>query len=87
VFNRAIGYQEFRVRADGAQPGTYQVVVNGERRGEFQVVGLPRGRTGGEISFRSPVSLGSAVLDFDPRGATVELIRGGVSEYRARRSQ
>ncbi len=87
VFNRAIGFQEFRVRVDGAQPGTYQVLVNGDRRGEFQVIGLPRGRTGGEISFRSPVSLGSALLDFDPRGATVELIRGGVTEYRARRSQ
>jgi len=56
--------------------GTYTLRVAGVARGSFDVVPVAGG-SNGEIEFRSPVEPGKRLLDFDPRGQRIEVVRNG----------
>jgi hypothetical protein len=58
--------------------GTYEVVVGGIARGSLEVVDTGLGEIEGEIELdAAPDEPGEALLDFDPRGALVEVRQGG----------
>jgi hypothetical protein len=80
-FDRSPGLDEFKVSLEGADAGVFDVVVNGQRRGQITVATRQDKRAAGEVFFRSPVTVGSYPLDFDPRGAVLEIKRNGNLEY------
>jgi hypothetical protein len=78
--------QELKITVEDAATGRYQVVVGGQRRGEITIENrFGTGRTFGEVIFRTPVSIGAYPLDFDPRGADIELQRNGATQFRVTR--
>lgn len=86
-FDRSPTTEEFKVTVEGAEPGTYDVYVDNVRRAPITVKFQPNLRAAGEVYFRSPVTAGSYPLDFDPRGVSLELRRGGVIEFGTNLSQ
>ena len=78
---RSAGNEEFKVSAEGADPGFYDVFIDGSRRGQLRVTTRTDAREVGEVFFRSPVTVDSYPLDFDPRGITLELYKDGVLQY------
>lgn len=65
---------EMQVDAMKLPIGTYTLAVGGEDKGTFDVTQVGGGsNTKGEIRFASPASPGGLELDFDPRGAAVEV--------------
>lgn len=72
--------RDLRVEAEDVPVGTYELVVDGIVRGTFAVADVA-GDVTGEIEFdNDPDQSGELLLDFDPRGATVE-VRQGATVY------
>jgi hypothetical protein len=71
--------REFEVEAEDLDDGSYSVVVDGRTRATMAV---SRGR--GEVKFNDPPRAGRVTLDFDPRGKTIEITRGGTVYLRGR---
>lgn len=67
---------EFEVEVEDLTVGTYDLIVSGIFRGSFEVITIPGG-TNGEIDFRNPSGSGKPLLDFDPRGKSIEVEQGG----------
>ncbi len=63
--------QEFEVEVEDLDDGSYELRVGGVTRGTVQVAGEE-----GELRFRFPERDGSLLLDFDPRGKLIEVVRG-----------
>ena len=82
-FDRSATSEEFRVFVEGAEPGIYDVFIDNVRRAPITIKNQPDLRAAGEVYFRSPATVGSYPLDFDPRGVSLELRRGGVIEFGA----
>lgn len=68
------GSAEFEVHIENVQPGTYSLVVDGDFQGDI-VTALDGDNDGAEgyIEFRSPQRRDYPLLDFDPRGASIEV--------------
>lgn len=82
-YDRSPTTEEFKIFAEGAEPGIYDVYIDNVRRASIKIKDQPNLRAAGEVFFRSPATVGSYPLDFDPRGVSVELRRGGVIEFGA----
>lgn len=82
-YDRSTGSEEFKVSVEGAAPGKYEIYIDNARRASILIKSQPDLRTAGEVYFRSPVTVGSYPLDFDPRGVSLELRRDGVVEFGA----
>lgn len=69
--------RDFRVEVEDVATGSYRLRVAGVDRGPITVVSVAGG-TEGEIEFDThPDEAGERLLDFDPRGALVEVVQGG----------
>ncbi len=77
-FDQRASRTEFDVEAEDLPTGPYDLVVGSQARAILSVTAIPGG-TRGEVEFRSPVESGNLLLDFDPRGQTVSLRRGGTT--------
>ncbi len=82
-YDRSATSEEFKISVEGAEPGMYDVYIDNVRRAPVNIKNQPDLRASGEVFFRSPVTVGSYPLDFDPRGVSVELRRGGIIEFGA----
>ena len=69
---------EFSVEIEDVPVGTYELWVGNDHKGTIHVINVPGG-TEGEIEFRDPVEPGKVLLDFDPRGQTIDIIRNGTT--------
>ncbi len=70
---------KFEVEVEGLPVGSYDLLVDGTFRGSFSVYRHERSSEG-KIEFRSSPRGGSdLLLDFDPRGATIEVQQGGAT--------
>lgn len=70
------GRIEFEVEIEDVPVGDYALIVDGTERGTISVVDRAGG-TQGEIEFHDPAETGELPLEFDPRGAVVEITGGG----------
>lgn len=77
---RADCRRNFRVRIDSVPMGTYEVVVDDLVRGVIEVGEDENGFTEGELVLTSSSREGGVTLDFDPRGAPIE-VRQGAQRY------
>ena len=73
-FEQVGDHTEFEVEIEDLPDGIYDLYVGGEFRGSLEVVGGFES----EIEFRSPVEDGKLLLDFDPRGQTLDVELDGV---------
>lgn len=73
---RADCRRNFRVRIDAVPMGTYEVVVDDVVRGVIEVGEDENGFTEGELVLTSTSREGGQTLDFDPRGAPIEVRQG-----------
>jgi hypothetical protein len=64
---------EYSVEIEDLPIGTYQLLVDGQIKGDIDVVALTAGSTEGEIEFRDPVEAGKILLDFDPVGKEIKI--------------
>lgn len=80
-YDRTAISEEFKVSVEGAEPGYYDVYVDNVRRAPITIKFQPDLRAAGEVYFRSPATVGSYPLDFDPRGVSLELRRDGIIEF------
>lgn len=64
---------EFSVEGENLPVGKYSVRVGGVERATLSVVAVPGG-SHGEVEFQNPAGGEHRLLDFDPRGQTVELV-------------
>ena len=71
---------DFEVEIEDVPVGSYSLRVDGINRGTIQVVNTPGGPEG-ELEFRFPVEAGKLPLDFDPRGALIEVLEGAVPVF------
>jgi hypothetical protein len=67
---------DFSVEIEDVPEGSYALRIGGEVVGTIQVVMMPDGSIEGELEFRNPVEPGKILLDFDPRGQQIEVLRG-----------
>ncbi len=74
-FEERSGRTDFKVEAEDLPLGDYSLRVGGVERATVEVRSAATG-TEGEVEFRSPVEPGKILLDFDPRGAMVEIVQG-----------
>lgn len=74
---------ELTLNVENADPGYYDVLISGKRRGTVYVLPRQGGVTYGRAVFRKPVEAGAFALDFDPRGAEVLFLRGSNLEFNA----
>jgi len=63
---------DFDVEIEDVPPGSYNLLVAGVARGTIEVRDTPAGPEG-EIEFRFPAEAGKLPLNFDPRGALIEV--------------
>lgn len=68
--------KDFSVEIEDVAAGAYALEVGGTARGTINVVSVPGGSEG-EIEFRNPVEPGKSLLDFDPRGKAIRILRNG----------
>jgi hypothetical protein len=68
---------EFDVEIEDVPVGSYELQVGGVTRGTIEVVNTPSGPEG-EIEFGSPPDPDELLLDFDPRGQTIDVLDNGV---------
>ncbi|MBW2315946.1 MAG: hypothetical protein JRH10_17385 [Deltaproteobacteria bacterium] len=68
--------EDFRVEIEDVAEGSYDLLVGGVLRGSFTAAfDVVQGQVRGEIEFDSdPDDPGTLLLDFDPRGQTVEIV-------------
>ncbi|NDY95131.1 hypothetical protein G3I74_05255 [Wenzhouxiangella sp. C33] len=73
------GSAEFEIEIEDVQPGEYSVVVGGEERGTLVAVmdDDDDDWAEGELEFRSPQRGDKPLLDFDPRGQSIEVFLDG----------
>lgn len=71
---------DFDVEIEDVPVGSYTLRVDGMDRGAIQVIDTASGPEG-EIEFRFPTEAGKLPLDFDPRGALIEVLDGGVAVF------
>ncbi len=64
---------EFEVEVEDLDDGSYQLLVGGVSKATIQVSGSE-----GEVKFNRPTRAGRLLLDFDPRGARIEIAKNGV---------
>lgn len=69
---RKDGRRRFDVEVEDVPPGDYQLFVDGVLRGTISV----GSRGEGEIEFDTSPQPGKVLLDFDPRGATLDIAQG-----------
>ncbi len=74
-FESRPGRADFSVEIEDLPAGDYLLHVDGIERGVIEVVDTINGPEG-EIEFRSPAEPGKELLDFDPRGALIEILDG-----------
>lgn len=67
---------DFSVEAEDLPIGSYDFLVEGENKGQIDVMNVAAG-TQGEIEFRDPVEPGKILLDFDPRDKLIEVSQFG----------
>ena len=67
---------EFSVEAEDLPVGLYNLLVEGENKGQINVINVTGG-TEGEIEFRDPVEPGKILLNFDPRDKLIEVSQSG----------
>ncbi|MET0230141.1 MAG: hypothetical protein ABW186_04325, partial [Rhodanobacteraceae bacterium] len=67
---------DFSVEIEDFAVGAYTLSVGGTERGTIDVVAV-QGGTEGEIEFRDPAEPGHFLLDFDPRGQVIAILRDG----------
>ncbi|NND44928.1 MAG: hypothetical protein HKN58_06360 [Xanthomonadales bacterium] len=65
----------FSVEIEDLPAGLYPLLVAGDQKGQIEVV-EDGGQFKGKLKFSNPVGDGSVLLDFDPRGAIVEVLQG-----------
>ncbi len=82
-YNRSSTTEEFKISVEGAEPGTYDIFIDNVRHAAIKIKSQPDLRAAGDVYFRSPVTVGSYPLDFDPLGVSLELRRGGITEFGA----
>lgn len=64
---------EFSVEIEDLAAGDYDLLVDGIIRASITVNADNNGGTEGEVEFRSPAEPGKILLDFEPRGALLEI--------------
>lgn len=74
-FESVGGRVDFKVELEDLPVGSYTLRVAGRTRAAIAVAASASG-TRGEVEFRSPVEPGKLLLDFDPRGAAIEIAQG-----------
>jgi len=74
-FDLTPGRGDFEVEIENVPAGDYELQVGGEARGLITVVATGTGS--GEIEFRSPVTPGKELLDFDPRDQIIDVLLDG----------
>lgn len=67
---------EFSVEIENVAAGSYPLRVGGDQVGIIDAFQRNDGQVYGRIKFRDPESHGSEHLDFEPRGQTIEVLRG-----------
>jgi len=67
---------EFSVEIEDVPVGIYDLKVGGVSVGDIHAVMDQDGTVRGEAEFRDPVEPGKTLLDFDPRGQTIEVLDG-----------
>lgn len=68
-------HREFEVEVEDVPAGSYDLAVGGTIEGVIDVFDTGSG-TEGEISFEDPADADEELLDFDPRGQTIEVLEG-----------
>ena len=71
----------FEVDVDDIPVGQYSVRVDTIERGTLEVTADSDGDTDGELEFRYPATPGYPLLDFDPRGALIEVVEGSTTLF------
>lgn len=66
----------FEVEVEDVPVGNYSLRVDTIERGIIHVTAEDDGDTEGELEFRFPATPGYPLLDFDPRGALIEIMQG-----------
>ena len=66
---------EFEVKVEDLPAGLYPLIVGGDEKGQIEVVD-DGGKLKGKLKFTDPVKEGSLELDFNPRGAIIEVLQG-----------
>lgn len=77
-FDQDASRSEFKVEIEDVPDGAYGLYVGGSQRGTINV-----SDDEGEIEFRDPVEPGKSLLDFDPRGQTIEVREGSTVIFTA----
>ncbi len=78
VFEERPDGTEFTVKVEDLDAGAYDLEVGGIVRAVIDVAPRPSGGTEGEVEFRSPPEPGKLLLDFDPRGQSIEVKQNGI---------
>jgi hypothetical protein len=73
-FEATANETEFEVEVEDLDDGSYQLVVGGTVRATIQV-----SDSEGEVKFNNPARQGRLLLDFDPRGELIEIVRDGTT--------
>lgn len=66
---------EFSVEIEAVPAGLYPLLVGGDEKGQIEVI-EDDGVFKGKLKFSNPVKVDTTLLDFDPRGAIVEVLQG-----------
>ena len=69
---------EFEVEIESVPSGSYSLLVGGELVGEIETFEM-HGEVSGHIRFRDPEMFGTELLDFDPRGQTIDVTQDGTA--------
>jgi hypothetical protein len=64
------------VEIEDVPVGIYDLKVGGTSVGDIHAVMDQDGTVRGEAEFRDPVEPGKILLDFDPRGQSIEVLEG-----------
>ncbi|HEY7905789.1 MAG TPA: hypothetical protein VIC53_02590, partial [Wenzhouxiangella sp.] len=73
--------QELELEIEDIPAGDYSVLVDTVGKGTITVVQRADGDLEGDLEFRSPARAGYALLDFDPRGALIEVLDGSTTVF------
>jgi hypothetical protein len=72
---------ELEIEIENIPAGDYSVVVDTVSKGTITVVEKPNGDLEGDLEFRSPAEAGYVLLDFEPRGALIEILDGSTAVF------
>lgn len=70
------GVKSFKVSLEGAPPGNYSLLIGGKQYSLIPVTNTTGG-SHGVIEFDDMPNAGQYLLDFDPRGAAISIVRDG----------